>query len=290
MEYYRTELSRPLTIDGIYTIHYFEYTKDFAYSGEFHDFWEIVYADKKSVVITAGAKEMTLNAGQMYIHKPNEFHKIRCDGTSAANSVILSFDCSCSELMSIAGTVINCTGTERRLMGQIIEEATDAFSTPLGTPYTSVLEKSGTGRFGCEQLIQLYIEQLLISLIRGNRGKIETKKADSGTLLLRICNFLENNVEKKLSFTDIQKEFNTSASVIKRLFQNNMSCGIMEHFTRLKIDAAKQMIRESEYNFTEIAEKLGFNTPQYFTAVFRRLSGMSPSEYAYSVKSKFTKE
>ena len=290
MEYFRTELNSSLNIEGIYTIHYFEYTKDFAYSGEFHNFWEIVYADKKSVVITAGAKEMTLNAGQMYIHKPNEFHKIRCDGTSAANSVILSFDCFCDELMSIAGTVITCSAAERILMGQIIEEATDAFSTPLGTPYTSVLEKSGTGRFGCEQLIRVYMEQLLISLIRGNKRTVEIKKADSGNLLLRICNYLENNVEKSLTFADIQREFNTSASVIKRLFQNNMSCGIMEHFTRLKIDAAKQMIRENEYNFTEIAEKLGFNTPQYFTTVFRRLSGMSPSEYAYSVKSKFTKE
>lgn len=176
MDYFRTELNKPLTIDGIYTIHYFEYTKDFAYSGELHDFWEIVYADKKSVVITSGSKEMTLSAGQMYIHKPNEFHKIRCDGTSAANSVILSFDCSCNELMSIAGTVITCTNGERKLMGQIIEEATDAFSTPLGTPYTSVLEKSGNGRFGCEQLVQLYMEQLLISLIRGNGRAVEIKK------------------------------------------------------------------------------------------------------------------
>ena len=147
MEYIRTELKRPLIIDGIYTIHYFEYTKDFAYSGEFHDFWEIVYADKKSVVITAGAQELTLTAGQMYIHKPNEFHKIRCDGMQAANSVILSFDCRCPELMSIAGAVISCTSEERRLMGLIISEAEDAFSTPLGTSYTKVLEKSETGNF-----------------------------------------------------------------------------------------------------------------------------------------------
>lgn len=286
-DYIRTELSKALVIDGIYTIHYFEYTKDFAYSGELHDFWEIVYADKKSVVITAGAKEMTLQAGQMYIHKPNEFHKIRCDGTSAANSVILSFDCSCPELMSIAGAVITCTPDERRLMGYIIGEATDAFSTPLGTPYTSVLEKSGTGKFGCEQMIQLYMEQLLIRLIRGNRHAVNIKKADSDKLLLQICDYLESNIEKRLTFEDIQRKFNTSASVIKRLFQNNMSCGIMEHFTRLKVDAAKQMIRENEYNFTEIAERLGFNTPQYFTTVFRRVSGMTPSEYAYSVKSKF---
>ena len=287
MEYIRTELHKPLTIEGIYTIHYFEYTKDFAYSGEFHNFWEVVYADKKSLVITAGAQELTLKAGQMYIHKPNEFHKIRCDGTSAANSVILSFDCSCPELMSIAGIVINCTDEERRLMGLIISEAENAFSTPLGTSYTRVLEKSESGDFGCEQMIQLYMEQLLIRLIRGNKRSVAQKNSAGNTLLPRICTYLENNMDKKLSFTDIQKEFNISASVIKRLFRDNMNCGIMEHFSRLKVDAAKQMIRENEYNFTEISEKLGFNTPQYFTMVFRRISGMSPSEYEKSVKLNF---
>ena len=287
MDYIRTNLKKPLTIDGIYTIHYFEYTKDFAYSGEIHDFWEIVYADKKSVVITAGAQELTLEAGQMYIHKPNEFHKIRCDGTQAANSVILSFDCSCSELMSIAGIVINCTPEEKKLMGLIISEAEDAFATPLGTSYIRKLEKSESGDFGCEQLIQLYMEQLLILLIRGNKQNISSKSNSRPTLLPKICDYLESNIDKHLSFSDIQKQFNISDSVIKRLFKDNMNCGIMEHFSRLKIDAAKQMIRETEFNFTEISEKLGFNTPQYFTTVFRRVSGMSPSEYEKSVKLNF---
>lgn len=287
MDYIRTQLDRPLIIDGIYTIHYFEYTKDFAYSGELHNFWEVVYADKKSVVITAGAQELTLEAGQMYIHKPNEFHKIRCDGTRAANSVILSFDCSCPELMSIAGIVITCSAEERRLMGLIISEATDAFSTPLGTPYTRVLEKSLSGEFGCEQMIQLYMEQLLIRLIRSNKRNVTTKNTANSTLLPKICDYLEKNIDRHLSFSDIQKEFNVSASVIKRLFRDNMNCGIMEHFSRLKVDAAKQMIRENEFNFTEISEKLGFNTPQYFTTVFRRISGMSPSEYEKSVKLNF---
>lgn len=287
MDYIRTQLNRPLVIDGIYTIHYFEYTKDFAYSGELHDFWEVVYADKKSVVITAGAQELTLESGQMYIHKPNEFHKIRCDGTRAANSVILSFDCSCPELMSIAGIVITCSAEERRLMGLIISEATDAFSTPLGTPYTRVLEKSLSGEFGCEQMIQLYMEQLLIRLIRGNKRSVAIKNTANSTLLPKICEYLENNIDKHFSFSDIQREFNISASVIKRLFKDNMNCGIMEHFSRLKVDAAKQMIRENEFNFTEISEKLGFNTPQYFTTVFRRISGMSPSEYEKSVKLNF---
>ncbi len=288
MDYIKTELEKPLTIDGIYTIHYFEYTKDFNYSGEIHNFWEIVYADKKSVVITAGATELTLEAGQMFIHKPNEFHKIRCDGTRAANSVILSFDCSCPELFSIAGTVLNCSSDEKKLIGNIISEALDAFSNPLGLPYSNGMEKSQSGNFACQQMIQLYLELLLIELIRANKSDKPVPSGESSKLLIEICEYLEANIDKPLKFEDIRRQFNVSASVIKRLFQSSLNCGIMEHFLRLRIDTAKQLIRENELNFTEISEYLCFSSPQYFSSAFRRISGMTPSEYAHSVQTSFS--
>lgn len=284
MEYVKTRLDSPVKIDGVYTVHYFEYTKGFAYSGEIHNFWEIVYADKKRLYITAGAKEIELEVGQLYIHKPNEFHNLRCDGEHAANSVIVSFDCDCPELMSIAGIVITCGSDERRIIGNIIKESLEAFSTPLGIPYTRVMEKSQTGAFGCEQLIRIYIEQLLILLMRGNRRIDPVKKTENGCLLASICDFLEKNVQSRLHFEDIMKEFNLSASVIKKIFREQMDCGVMEYFSRLKIDAAKQMIREGNFNFTEIADMLSFNTSQYFTTVFRRVSGMTPTEYSLSVR------
>lgn len=56
MEYVMTKLNTAVSVDGIYTVHYFEYAKDFAYSGEVHNFWELVYADKKSLYVTAGAQ------------------------------------------------------------------------------------------------------------------------------------------------------------------------------------------------------------------------------------------
>ncbi len=287
MEYIRTQLDTPLKIDGIYTIHYFEYTKDFSYSGEFHNFWEIVYADKKRVVITADATELTLEAGQLYIHRPNEFHKIRCDGTRAANSVVISFDCDCPELFSATGKVINCNAEEKQLLGMIVSEATEAFSNPLGSPYTSKMEKSATKRFAAEQMIKYCIELLLISLIRGNVSETNISTEKQNKLLMEICEYLKSNIDKPLMFDDIRKQFNVSASVIKRLFKSTLGCGIMEHFLHLKIDHAKQLIRENEMNFTEISEYLAFSSPQYFSSAFKRISGMSPREYENSVKLNF---
>ncbi len=286
MEYFKTYLTCPLIVDGIYTVHYFEYTKDFAYSGEMHNFWELVYADKKNLLITAGAKEVELEAGQIYIHKPNEFHNIRCDGKRAANSVIISFDCDSSELFSVAGQVLTADEEERKCIGNVVKEASSAFSTRLSDPYISVMEKAEDSDFCCEQLIRLNIEMLLISLIRSNKNKKPLAIKKNSTILAEITDYLSENVEKKVIFQDVVKKFNLSPSVLKKIFREQVGCGVMDYFTRLKIDRAKEMIREEKYNFTEISERLEFNNSQYFTTVFKRVSGMTPSEYAKSIVSK----
>ncbi len=280
MEYLKTYLDCPVKIDSIYTVHYFEYTKDFAYSGEVHDFWELVYADKKNLLITAGACELELEAGQIYLHKPNEFHNIRCDGKRAANSVIISFDCDTPELFSVAGRIITAGEEERRLLGNIVKESGRAFSKGFNDPYTAVMQKSDNGIYGCEQIVKISIEMLLIRLIRSSKNTPPVKIKKSSSILAEITDFLSMSVESKIVFEDIVREFNLSPSVIKKIFREQMGCGVMEYFTRLKIDRAKEMIREEKYSFTEIAERLCFNNSQYFTTVFKRVSGMTPTDYA----------
>ena len=54
MEYVKPRLQQAITIDAVVSVHYYEYPIDFAFSGEVHDFWELVYVDKGEAVITAG--------------------------------------------------------------------------------------------------------------------------------------------------------------------------------------------------------------------------------------------
>ena len=278
-----TELTSEVEIDGIYTVHYFEYTKDFAFAGESHAFWELVYADKRSLIITADDKEVRLDRGQMYLHRPNEFHNLRCDGEHAANSAIVSFGGKLPQLYGVAGRVVTCTPEEKRLIAGIIRESGAAFSTPLGLLGVRQMQKAEGSKFGCEQFVKTYLEQLLILLIRDEKDAPEENYGEGGRQLSAILRYLEENVSEKLRFPDVARHFSLSASVLKRMFRERMGCGVMEYFTKLKIDAAKQMIRESDLNYTGIAEELSFGTSQYFSAVFRRVTGMTPSEYAGSV-------
>lgn len=278
-----TKLDDVLKIDGIYTVHYCEYARDFAFRGESHDFWELVYADKRSLIITAGDKQLKLDRGQMYLHRPNEFHDLHCDGEHAANSVIVSFGGDLPELNAVAGKIITCTPEQKRLIAGIIREARSVFATPLGLLGVRKMKKSENGAFGCEQLLKNHLEHLLILLARSQKTNSPDHCDDVNKRLFDVVRFLEENVSEKLRFPDVAKRFNLSPSILKRSFSKQMGCGMMEYFTKLKIDAAKQMIRESELNFTEIAAELSFCSSQHFTAVFRRVVGMTPSEYSESV-------
>ena len=52
----------------------------------------------------------------------------------------------------------------------------------------------------------------------------------------------------------------------------------------MKIDFAKQLIRENEMNFTQISDFLSYSSIHYFSRQFKKLSGMTPTEYATSIK------
>ena len=65
MAYIGTKLTNSITIEKIYSIHYFEYMSNFSFEGEVHNFWEFVCVDKGEVVITAGKKNMTLKKGDV---------------------------------------------------------------------------------------------------------------------------------------------------------------------------------------------------------------------------------
>ncbi len=288
MNYVKTPLNKVLKIDDVVSIHYFEYAKDFTYSGEFHDFWELVYADKEELLITAGAHELILKTGQFYLHSPMEFHNLRCNGEKAANSFIISFSSKSPCLYSIAGQTITCPEKCKKYLANIVKEAKLAFSSPLGKLHVEQLVRNENTYFGAEQLIQLQLEEFLIRVIREYGADIAKEQSnvdhETNNRLANICQYLENNVENKLSFGDVCQHFSMSESSLKKLFREGIGCGVIDYYNRCKIDRAKQLIREKNINFTEISDRLGYNSLQFFSRRFKQSTGMTPSQYAASIK------
>lgn len=94
MSYKSVHLNEVLTIDEIYSIHYFEYMSDFSFPGESHDFWEFLCVDKGEVNVFADELFHSLKKGDIIFHRPNEFHNVKSNGMIAPNLVVISFSCN----------------------------------------------------------------------------------------------------------------------------------------------------------------------------------------------------
>lgn len=279
-------LNVEINIEKIVAVNYFEYARDFVFSGEMHDFWEVIYSDKDHLLVTVRSKEEVIPPGHFRIISPMELHSVKPAYGKAANAVIFSFVCSNEKLFKSAGRTIKCDNEKKEYITKLISAAQDAFSTPLGEPYSTKLVKNPKSYVGSENLVKIYIELFLLSCIRENIS-VPAASAPlthvSDPLLSEICTYLENNVAKAINFTELCEKFGLSGTNMKKLFRDNLGFGAMEYFSRCKIDCAKHLIREKEMNLAEISDYLCFSSQQYFSRRFKNIAGMTPSEYMQSV-------
>lgn len=292
MQYESVTLKKPVTIDKVYTVHYFEYMSDFTFSGESHDFWEFLCVDKGAVNVMADGRQYHLEKDDIIFHKPNEFHALSAIDKIAPNLVVISFEClsPCMEIFSNRITTIQ--EHERNLLAHIILEAQNAFSSPLNDYKLSHLTRRDDPLFGCEQMLKLNLEMFLIGLIRRlahpTLGIVEEskslKKKNDTEIYQRVIAYLEQNIHNKLSIDQIAHDNLVGRSQLQKLFRQKHGCGIIEYFCQLKIDAAKRLIRANHMNFTQISDYLGYTSIHYFSRQFKQFTGMTPSEYSSSIK------
>lgn len=285
-------LTEFLRVLQIFTVHYFEYAANYTYPGEAHDFWEFCYVDKGEVEVEADGKTIVLPKGRIIFHKPNEFHSLRANGTVAPNLVVASFSCVGPAMKWFERRILGIGAEERQLLARLVDEASDAFLSPLNDPELKQLERNVAAPPGAEQMIQHCLEALLIELYRKGHAEVPTpqkptsliKERGQQEMIDRVVHYLENNIEKHLALADICRDNLVGRSHLQKIFREKTGGGAMEYFGKLKIEAAKRLIREGHHNFTEIAAKLGYNSIHYFSRHFKKVTGMTPSEYASSVK------
>lgn len=290
MKYNSVALQEEFSIRKIISIHYFEYMNNFAFAGESHNFWEFLCVDKGEVDIVSDLEHLTLHAGDIIFHKPNEFHSVSANGVIAPNLVVISFECQDPAMNFFKDRILTIGEAERRLLAQIITEARSCFEGPLDNPYQEQLILKESPRFGSQQMIKIYLEQLLIHLFR-NFSYVEHLKPPanlmpekSEALYNSITDYMERNLCAHLTVEQICRDNLISSSQLKKLFREREHCGVMEYFNHMKIKYAKELIRGRKMNFSQIADHLGYSSVHYFSRQFKHVTGMTPTEYTDSIK------
>ena len=257
-----------------------------------------MYVDKGSVIVQGGEQQFTLHAGDIIFHEPNEFHAIRSVGSSSPNLVAVSFVSHSPAMDEFRGKKMTLNMEERTLVSHILNAAREVLSTPMNVPSVEQVELRTDAPIGSQQMVLMYLELFLVTVLQNEaKPDVSPRRRITGTFvspvelsgtrekrLQEITEFMEFRICEQLSLDELCEHFSLSRSSIQKLFQKEKGCGPMEFFNRMKIQRAKDMIRDGRKNLTEIAGFLSYSSLPYFSKQFKKATGMAPMKYASSVK------
>ncbi len=287
-----TPLVESIRVDALYTLHYFEYARDYLFTGEKHDFWEMAYIDKGEAGVMADNTGFQLKPGEAIFHRPNEYHNIWANGTFT-NVVIVSFSCNSPAMAFFQKKILQLGPKEKEWLAMMLKEGQATFKESLAIVDLTGFSVREDAPFGSLQLIKILLEQLLISLMRDataisreSRQSADTKVQHEQRVVEQINQYLEQNLSCTMTLDEICSQLLFSKTYLKQIYKKWTGDSIMHHFLLMKMNAARRLISEQQYTFTEIAQKLGFCSVHHFSRTFSRLVHLTPSEYARSVQSR----
>lgn len=241
------------------------------------DFWELLYAEKGLADIRFASSSHTLSKTELLFRSPSETIRIHTQSPAPAKLVSVGFTFPASVPVSVTdffrGSILPAGIREHRLLALMVEEAVSCHDAP---------------PFGAGQAAMLYLELLLIGLIRNPETDTPTfprtkRQTDEDGLFRDIIAYMEENITAHLTIDQICRDNLVGRTLLKKLFTDNTGCGIIDYFSLMKINAAKQLIRQGGMNFSQIAERLGYHSIHYFSRQFKKTTGMTPTEYAQSM-------
>ena len=282
-------LSHEIHVTGLVSAFHAHFDADFRYDGEKHDGWEFVYVESGQIRAKADDKAYILKSGEMVCHKPQEFHSIQ-PYHGPADVIIFCFDCAGEKMKFFNNKILFINQRQKQYLNDIALGAGSVFlpKGPLEIGRDGHMDRAPGATPIQEQLIKNTIELLILSLLTSDSTERQ-KRVESYALHLQrknltadILTYLQENMSSKVLLSDISKQMSYSPSSIKRIFNEEMGCSIMHYLNDLRIERAKELLQESR-RITEIAQEVGFDTANYFSAVFKKRTGMTPSEYRASI-------
>lgn len=255
-------IDRLFSIEGLFSAFQFDWDESFVFNGESHPFWEAVYVLSGEVEVTEDENVYILGEGNIIFHAPMEFHRIKSAPGSSPNGYIISFSTSGCLPEHISNGVFHLEPSMRREYEEICKMTWHFISNPkdhfVGQQLASLLE--------------VFLIQLNERTVKGHQSMTQ-----SAAEYRRLVSFMSDRVCDNLTLTDIAQENNVSISYIKLLFSTYAGISPKSYFNQLRSRRATELLCKG-LSVTEVSDIMNFSSPNYFSAFYKKHTGLSPSE------------
>jgi len=242
----------------------------------FHNKHELYFLEKGKTQYFVGSEIYFLNSGDMVFIPVGEFHRTDIDVKDNLERLLLVFD------DDFLGTEYS-EYIEPLKQNKFIQIQPEKLYK-IKEIYEKIEHEHKHRSSDYLELQKLYLRQLLI-LIKRYRVKNDNIELSESYKIIQDCaTYIYENYHLDLSLDMLSKKYALSRSYFSKLFKQVTGVGLSEYINITRITAAQNLLSKSNLSVTEIATLCGFNDSNYFTAVFKKLKGITPKKYALSEK------
>ena len=230
--------------------------------------------------LTVGSEKIHLSSGQILVCPPHSTVTMSFDEESDVIYSVTAFEGDLALLKSLPlEQPITIFAIERELLFQFFYTASQycnesaAICDPMPIKLYTV------------SLLEAFLSRL--DILHGENKKIifweplkVTTQVNDQKISFEIKQYLLQHLSATISLNMLADELGVSINTAMHAFRKDVGMGIMAYFSKLKIEKAMQLISEGNLSFRTISERLGFESPEYFSRVFKKQTGMTPTEYA----------
>jgi two-component system, response regulator YesN len=132
------------------------------------------------------------------------------------------------------------------------------------------------------------IEELCIWIVkvldRFTESVYENRNIKNVDIIIKAREFIRANYKKKIKLIDISKAIYLSPFYLSHIFKQETGTTLLEYLTKVRIEEAKRLLENTSWNTTRISFAAGYSDQSYFCKVFKKIEGISVSEYRKRMK------
>ena len=123
------------------------------------------------------------------------------------------------------------------------------------------------------------LQQVVTEMFHALKLSLCDTAATQGQLTKKAMEYIAENIADDLSLEQIADHLHISASHLSRTFKKNADISLTDYINQIRIGKAKELLRTTDIYIYAISEMVGYRDATYFSSIFKKLTGVSPSEY-----------
>ena len=221
-----------------------------------HPYFEFIYFFNAKAQIDVPEGKLELVPYDLVVYPPGVMHHELPDMRYPQEIICIAAYIDSLDTMNTSFQISDTKGT----FGWLFEQSFEEFK-----------EKQE----GYEEIIINYIKAILFHIHRS----FKNNKTATIDILNSSVRFIHEHFYESVSVEQLSSISCVSKSYLSRLFLKRLGMSPMRYLNSVRVDIAKKLLIDSKLSISDIAVKVGFSDPLYFSRVFNKLTGVAPTEF-----------